>query len=276
MISKYAKLYKRTTLLTVMALFVFGISLVNLSGKGVITTEIKNPSPRDPESITRGTEIFINYCSGCHGLRADGKGPQSYSLDPKPKNLRNAQFVQHLTDKRIFFSISGGVRGTAMPAFELMLNEEKRWDAVNYVRSLTIDEKMNIKNSLKYVSIPENIKNPLIAGTEVLKKGKLNFLYHCANCHGKKADGKGITSVNLKPAPRNLVAIKSWGSKPFVKYMSDHWMFDSISNGVPGTSMAPWGGALNDEDRWSIISYLRAEADAEIKRMQASGTLGGE
>jgi mono/diheme cytochrome c family protein len=53
-------------------------------------------------------------------------------------------------------------------------------------------------------------------------------------------------------------------------------MFDSISNGVPGTSMAPWGAALNKEERWSIINYLRAEVIAETKRMQSTGTLGGE
>jgi cytochrome c oxidase cbb3-type subunit 2 len=276
MMTKYAKLYKRVALLTLLGLFVYGISLAGNAGKGIITTEIKNPSPMDPESIKRGTETFVNFCSGCHGLRADGKGPQSYYLDPKPKNLRNPQFIQHLTDKRMFFSISGGVRTTSMPAFELMLFEEQRWDAVNYVRSLTKDEKVNVKNELSHVPVSKNIKNPLKASAGVINEGKRNFMYHCANCHGEKADGKGITSVNLIPAPRNLVAIRSFGEKPFVSYMSDHWMFDSISNGVPGTSMAPWGAALKKEERWSIINYLRAEVIAETKRMQSTGTLGGE
>ncbi len=274
--TKYTRLYKRAALMVVMGLFIYGISLAKLPGEGIITTEIKNPSPMDPKSIQKGAEVFLHYCSGCHGLRADGKGPQSYHLDPKPKNLRNTLFVQHLTDKRIFFSISGGVRTTSMPAFELILYEEQRWDAVNYVRSLTIDEKINIKNEFKHVTVPEKVKNPLRASAEVVKKGKLAFMYNCASCHGKKADGKGVTSVNLKPTPRNLVAIRSWGEKSFVHYMSDNWMFDSISNGVPGTSMAPWGVALDNEERWSIIHYLRAEATAEIKRMESSGTLGGE
>jgi cytochrome c oxidase cbb3-type subunit I/II len=274
--TKHGKLYKKIALLTLMGLFIYGISLAGNAGKGIITTEIKNPSPMDPESIKRGTEIFINFCSGCHGLRADGKGPQSYHLDPKPKNLRNAHFIQHLTDKRIFFSVSGGVRTTSMPAFELMLFEEQRWDAVNYVRSLTADEKITISNELAHVSVSEKIKNPLKASAKVIEEGKINFMYHCASCHGKKADGKGVTSVNLRPAPRNLVAIRSWGEKSFTSYMDDHWMFDSISNGVPGTSMAPWGAALNTEERWSIITYLRAEAASEKKRMESSGALGGE
>ncbi len=270
----YSKISKRTAFLMVMGLLICVISLGNLLGKSEFV--VKNPSPGDPASITKGKDIFINFCSGCHGLRADGKGPQSYSLDPRPQNLRNPQFVKHLSDRRIFFSISGGVRGTAMPAFELMLHEDQRWDAINYVRSLTADNKLNIENGLVQIPIPKNVKNPVKPTAKVLNNGKMNFLYNCASCHGVKGDGKGVTSVNLLPAPRNLVTIKSWGSKPFVHYMSDEWIIDSISNGVPGTSMAPWGAVLKKEVLWSIVSYLRAEAAAEIKRMESSGTLGGE
>ncbi len=267
----YSKISKRTAFLTVMGLLICVISLGNLLGKSEFI--VKNPSPGDPAAIARGKDIFMNFCSGCHGLRADGKGPQSYSLDPKPKNLRNPQFVKHLADQRIFFSISGGVRGTSMPAFELMLLEKQRWDAINYVRSLTADSKVNIQNGLEHIAVPKNVKNPVKLTAEVIKNGKKNFLYNCASCHGVKADGKGETSVNLLPTPRNLVAIKSWGSKPFVSYMSDEWMKDSISNGVPGTSMGPWGAALDKEVIWSIINYLRSEAAAEIKRMESSGAI---
>ena len=58
--------------------------------------------------------------------------------------------------------------------------------------------------------------------------------------------------------------------------MSDQWIFDSIANGVPGTSMAPWGVVLKADDLWTVVTYLRNEASAEIKRIETTGVLGGE
>ena len=87
--------------------------------------------PVTPESIRAGESVFFEYCSGCHGRRADGRGPESLNLDPKPQNLRNAQFVKHLSDERIYTSVSGGVRGTAMPAWELALPAERRWNVIH-------------------------------------------------------------------------------------------------------------------------------------------------
>jgi mono/diheme cytochrome c family protein len=221
--------------------------------------------PSTPESVKAGEGIFFEYCSGCHGRRADGRGPQSLNLDPKPQNLRNAQFVKYLTDDRIFTSVSGGVRGTAMPAFELMLSAPRRWDVIHYLRSLTADDPINLPNGIAYQKVVPEAKNPLPLKEETAAEGKKNFLSYCASCHGRKADGKGTLAANLVPAPRNLVAITSWGEKPFIDYLSDARVYDSITNGVPGTSMQPWIGVLSDEARWQTVCYLRSEAARELR-----------
>lgn len=38
---------------------------------------------------------------------------------------------------------------------------------------------------------------------------------------------------------------------------SDEQIFRTISAGVPGTRMVPFGGAIPDEDIWRIVAYLR-------------------
>ena len=41
-----------------------------------------------------------------------------------------------------------------------------------------------------------------------------------------------------------------------------------VSNGVPGTSMLPWLGVFSAEQRWQIITYLRAEAKKQHEKIQ--------
>jgi mono/diheme cytochrome c family protein len=221
-----------------------------------------------PESVKSGEVVFFEYCSGCHGRRADGRGPQSLNLKPKPQNLRNAQFVKHLPDERVYSSISGGVRGTAMPPFELTLTSEKRWNVIHYLRSLTADDPITLPNSLATEDVKADVKAPDAADAAIVEKGKETFRQYCANCHGAKADGNGVIAPNLVPQPRNLVVVTSWGEKPFIDYMSDARLFTSITNGVPGTSMQPWIKVLTDDERWGVITYLRARANSERSRSE--------
>ena len=221
--------------------------------------------PVTPESVRAGEGVFFEYCAGCHGRRADGRGPESLNLDPKPQNLRNAQFVKHLSDERIYTSISGGVRGTAMPAWELNLSAERRWNVIHYIRSLTADDTIAIPNSIARQTVDPAVRNPLTVDEQSAAAGRGIFLNYCASCHGQKADGRGIIAPNLIPAPRNLVAVTSWGEKPFIEYLADARVYDSVTNGVPGTSMQPWIGVLDDQQRWQAICYLRFEAAREVK-----------
>ncbi len=222
--------------------------------------------PMTAETIKAGEAVFFEYCSGCHGRRADGRGPQSLNLVPKPQNLRNTQFVRYLTNNRMYASISGGVRGTAMQPFEMTLSSEKRWHVIHYLRSLTADDTLSIPNSLSYQPVSDSAKNPVQSNDVSIAEGTKLFKNYCASCHGANADGTGILSANLVPMPRNLVAITSWGEKPFIDYMADSRLYNSITNGVPGTSMQPWIGVMTDQQRWSIINFLRETAKKEREK----------
>jgi mono/diheme cytochrome c family protein len=229
--------------------------------------------PVTPESIRAGEVVFFEYCSGCHGRRADGRGPESLNLDPKPQNLRNAQFVKHLSDERMYTSLSGGVRGTAMPAWELDLSTDRRWNVIHYIRSLTADDTIALSNSIAHQAVDPGAKNPLPVDEQSSAAGRRVFLSYCASCHGQKADGRGILAPNLIPAPRNLVAVTSWGEKPFIEYLADARVYDSITNGVPGTSMQPWIGVLDDVQRWQAICFLRFEGAREMKARSGEETV---
>jgi len=96
-----------------------------------------NPVPTSQASIDRGQAIFMARCIGCHGRKADGKGPNSLDISPRPRNLRNSAFISSVSDHRLFESITFGVEGTAMPSWiDYGLQKNDIGDLVNYIRSL--------------------------------------------------------------------------------------------------------------------------------------------
>ncbi len=95
-----------------------------------------NPIPADDASLKRGEQLFMQRCTGCHGKKADGKGPNSMDMQPRPRNLRNADFLNSVGDRRFFESILYGVQGTAMPPWlDYGLTQKDVGDLVNYLKS---------------------------------------------------------------------------------------------------------------------------------------------
>jgi mono/diheme cytochrome c family protein len=96
-----------------------------------------NPVPMSAASAARGEAIFMERCTGCHGRKADGRGPNSLDISPRPRNLRNSAFIQSAPDRRLFESVMYGVEGTAMPSWmDYGLSQNDVGDIVNYIRSL--------------------------------------------------------------------------------------------------------------------------------------------
>ncbi len=73
---------------------------------------------------------------------------------------------------------------------------------------------------------------------------------NCAICHGKKGDGKGVLAGQFDPPPRNFTCAKT------VKGVPDGQLFWIIRFGSTGTAMPPHA-ALNDEQVWQLVLYLR-------------------
>jgi mono/diheme cytochrome c family protein len=97
----------------------------------------QNPMPMSAASAARGEAIFLQRCTGCHGRKADGRGPNSLDISPRPRNLRNSAFINNAPDRRLFESINYGVEGTAMPSWmDYGLSQNDVGDIVNYIRSL--------------------------------------------------------------------------------------------------------------------------------------------
>lgn len=94
----------------------------------------QNPVPDTKENIDAGRVAFQTNCAICHGPRALGDGPAAFALQPRPFNLQ-VHAPLHPTGE-VYYWISSGVAGTAMPAWGNKLTETERWQIIRYIDAL--------------------------------------------------------------------------------------------------------------------------------------------
>ena len=95
-----------------------------------------NPRASDPTAVAAGAALFRDNCTSCHGDGADGRGPAAPGLTPAPADLRGSRVIPEHSDAYLFYRVSEGKPGTAMPSFRGTLDEHERWALVSYLRSL--------------------------------------------------------------------------------------------------------------------------------------------
>ena len=93
----------------------------------------RNPIPATPVSVQKGGELFVIYCTPCHGPQGKGNGPVSTKFVP-PADLTNADLQKGRTDGYWQSYLSAG--GAVMPSYAEALSAEERWHVVNFLRTL--------------------------------------------------------------------------------------------------------------------------------------------
>lgn len=89
-----------------------------------------------PEAVGRGGELFLKYCTLCHGVRGDGLGLQHEGLQPPPRDFTDPAWRAGTSPRHVFFAIREGRAGTAMPSWK-SLSEQDGWDLTAFILSLT-------------------------------------------------------------------------------------------------------------------------------------------
>lgn len=99
--------------------------------------DLENPLPQDSATRNVGMRLFLNKgCAACHGSHADGRGPAARNLTPAPANFATGTILHEHTDAFLYWRISEGKHGTAMPRWDGVLTEQERWEIVTFLRSL--------------------------------------------------------------------------------------------------------------------------------------------
>lgn len=258
---------KRLTI-TVTSLLLIGAAL---PARGSNIPE--DPMPEVTEDfIAQGREIYITRCSFCHGLIGDGNGPAADYLDPRPRDFtlgtfkfRTTESGELPTDNDLFRTVSRGLTGTAMQAFDNEvikngLTENERWAVIAYIKTFAFEfadpEFDPIKNGM-VVSLPSD-RPPY--SEEIVLKGKAVFEHaKCWECHGKLGRGDGQKSFDRTD---------DWGFPIRIRNVTHPWkikagsevedIYMRFSTGILGTPMPSFVDALSEEDRWYLANYIKS------------------
>lgn len=99
----------------------------------ISSKEILNPYSGNAIATQKGKQLFSKLCWTCHGKNGAGDGPAAGNLNPKPRSF-SLDAVQKQDDGELFWKLSNG-KGMMVP-YKHSLNEEKRWQLINYIRTL--------------------------------------------------------------------------------------------------------------------------------------------
>ena len=121
--------------------------------------------------------------------------------------------------------------------------------------ALSFDQANAMKNPCREGCTPANLPTApvsLNSTTDAVAHGAEVFRVNCSMCHGPQGKGDGKVgdklATNGYAHPPNLTA-------PATQGRSDGSMFWVITNGV--VVMPKFGLLLTEQDRWSVVTYLR-------------------
>lgn len=241
---------------------------------------------KTPEAIEKGKVIYFKRCSFCHGLLGDGNGPAADFLDPRPRDFtvgtfkfRTTQSGELPTDENLFRTISRGLPGTAMQAFDNDiikngLTEEERWQVIYFIQTFAQEFSNPDLDPYKKVVKP-SAKIPY--STDSVEKGKAIFeKTKCWECHGKGGKGDGVKEKRKD----------DWGFPIRIRNVTQPWkikggaepddIFMRFTTGVNGTPMPSFVDSLNEEQRWHLANFIKSlqQTPTEHIVMKAAPTQG--
>lgn len=94
----------------------------------------------------------------------------------------------------------------------------------------------------------------------VIAEGKAVYFRKCVWCHGPEGAGDGPGADRLWPRPRSFVEgtfkIRQTDSG---ELPTDEDLFQTVTHGLPGSAMPPWGEILSEKERRAVVQFVKYE-----------------
>jgi mono/diheme cytochrome c family protein len=91
-----------------------------------------------------------------------------------------------------------------------------------------------------------------------VEAGKAVYFRKCVWCHGPEGAGDGPSAKRLPTKPRNFnqgtfkIRHTASGELP-----TDEDLFLTVTNGLPGSAMPPWGEILTEQERKQVVAFVK-------------------
>lgn len=84
------------------------------------------------------------------------------------------------------------------------------------------------------------------------ERGRDIYNFYCYFCHGYSGDAKTLASTYLSPPPRDFTSVTPGE-------LDADSMTKAVTEGVPGTAMAPFENRLSRDEIEAVVSFVRRE-----------------
>ncbi len=97
--------------------------------------KLKNPLPATPENLKKGADLYVKFCSPCHGDAGDGNGSiVANGKFPSPGKYWDRVLANGLNDGKMFHVITYGKN--LMGSHASQLTKEERWLVIHHIDEL--------------------------------------------------------------------------------------------------------------------------------------------
>jgi cbb3-type cytochrome oxidase cytochrome c subunit len=212
-------------------------------------------------TLAHGKSVYLRRCVGCHGEKGDGKGDAPSTVQfgiAQPRDFTTGVFKFRTTpsgsvplDSDLFRTISVGIRGTAMPPW-FNLPEDDRRDVIQYVKTFSHEFEEYPPGPPIVISRPSKPTAELIAhGRKVFEE------MQCKECHGAEGKGNGPSSQTLEDDFGNRIPPANFTLGIFKSGPRPEDIFRTFMTGLNGTPMPSFGDAFTSpEDGWALTFYV--------------------
>lgn len=107
-------------------------------------------------------------------------------------------------------------------------------------------------------------RSPVRYTAASIARGGSQFAQHCAVCHGPNGYGDGPAAAALSVKPANL-------AEEHLFHHREGDLFWWLTHGIRGTPMPEFSDRTSEIQRWDLINFLRAQAEAEQARQLNAG-----
>ena len=91
----------------------------------------------DPE---RGKAVYAKSCAVCHGAAGDGKGKVAETMNPRPTDFHDAQYMARRSDWELYLAVRDGGKAVGLSpkmfAWKGLIPDQSIRDSVAYIRTL--------------------------------------------------------------------------------------------------------------------------------------------
>jgi mono/diheme cytochrome c family protein len=96
--------------------------------------DLKSPLPVNDDTLIGGAKVYDGNCAMCHGAFRQPKPDLAKSMFPPPPQLLGDDLMTKDPEGELYWKITNGIRMTGMPAFEKILDENRRWQVTQLLK----------------------------------------------------------------------------------------------------------------------------------------------